>query len=237
MIAPGFLLAVIIALVSLTGIITLFLALNRASYQRYLDKRIAEHSLGKKNVRAFSPLRTALAVLLGAFLALALTVAVLTAITSARLASDDSVMADVTGRPVGNTKIAALEGRTAQDELPGYHRYTVYNGYDTLVYYVAEDPNSVAPQILFYLETDLPRYTCRFNFEIDGNIRNTASWSVGEKTENDWFGFSFPFSFSAKKKYRTTLTVTFNGDEMLRLPLEDIAHGSAEHARSYLISE
>ena len=225
MAAPGFLLTVFIALVCMTGIITLFLMLNRASYQRYLDKRVAEHSLGKKDVKAFSPLRTALIVLLGSFLAIFLTILILEMITQARLAHDDEVVDGVFAKPcMGN--VPALEGHTGQDELPGYHRYTAFNGYDTLVYYIAAEPNEVSPQILFWLDTDLPRFKYDVSLDIDRNNRNRASWDVvGDLYK--WGTISFPFNFSQEKEYLAGLTITVNGEEMLLLSLNEIARGEA----------
>ena len=235
MFASGFIYFIVMALVSMTGIITLFLALNRRSYQHYLDKRIAEHSLGKKDIKAFSPLRTALLVLLGAFLALILTFSSAFAITAFRLAADDSVLSGVSVRQVRDeAEIPVLKGHTAEDELPGYNRYTAYNGYDTLIYYLAKEPNATSPQMLFYLETDLPRYKYEFNFDSGGNRRFATTSNVAVKeTGNKWWCISFPFSFSETKKYHSSLQVTVNGDEILWIPTGDIAAGTSENSRTY----
>ena len=41
----------LIIMIALAGLISLAIILYKASYRRYLDKRIAEHSLGKKKAK------------------------------------------------------------------------------------------------------------------------------------------------------------------------------------------
>jgi hypothetical protein len=219
----------LIIMIALAGIISLVIFLYKASYRRYLDKRIAEHSLGVKKAKKLSPFHIALICLLGAFF---LTVTFFSALmirTCLRLNHDDSVLDGC--KPVFGfcPEFEPLKGYTSADEIPGYNRYTFSNGKDTLVYYIAKEPNAVSPQFLSYLETDLPRYNYEYSIEIDGSWHlSTAGNYDKEAHEEDcgWFGFSFPFNFSDTKRYYSELHIKINGQEMLVLPLNDIAHGA-----------
>ena len=218
----------LIIMIALAGLISLVIFLYKASYRRYLDKRIAEHSLGKTKAKKQSPFNIAVICLLGAFFLTVMFFSALMIRTGLRLKHDDSVLDSC--KPVLGIcpEFEHLKNYTSTDEIPGYNRYTFSNGKDTLVYYIAKEPNAVSPQFLYCLETDLPRYYYEYSIEIDGIWRLSTTGEYDKEMQKDfgWFGFCFPFNFSDTKKYYSNLVVKINGREMLRLPLNDIAHGA-----------
>ncbi|MBR5364238.1 MAG: hypothetical protein IK134_13075 [Oscillospiraceae bacterium] len=222
----------LIIMIALAGLISLAIILYKASYRRYLDKRIAEHSLGKKKAKKLSPFHIAVICLLSAFFLTVIGFSALMIRTGLRLNHDDSVLNGCKTVFGFCPEFEHLKGYSASDEIPGYNRYTNAIGKDTLVYYIAQEPNAVSPQFLFCLDTDLPRYNYNYSIEIDGSWRlSTAGNYDKEAHEEDiencgWAGFCFPFNFSDTKRYYSELHIKINGQEMLVLPLNDIAHGA-----------
>lgn len=218
----------IIIMVALLGLISLALVIYKTSYRRYLDKRIAEHSLGQKQKKQFSPARLLFMLLLGAFFLIAMAVSGLEIWVGLRLNSDNKVLDGL--RPEYEKIETILDGRTADDELPGYHRYTRTLGQDTLICYLAAEPNAMQPQLMFYLDTDLPRYHYQFDIQIDDSKRYSGGGDVKIDPENpndptDWLAYSFPFNFSKEKKYHSEVHMRINGVEMFVIPMNDIAAG------------
>lgn len=214
----------IISVLAVVGITSLCVAVYKNMYGRYLDSRVAEHSLGKKKTKLMSPLRVALICILSGFFLIVLFWSVLLIIFSARLDADDELFEAVPNFTYAlyEDEDHALKHQSPEEDMPGYTRY-VQEGRERIIYYIADDPNTTAPQICYYCDTDLPRFIWECRAMVDQNIRFTMSSECSQETGN-WVTVSFPYVFNPEKHYLTTMHFIVNGQDLVQIPMDQVAH-------------
>lgn len=220
-IALVFVYITLIAVLGITGLVSLIYVVYHASYRRYLDQRIAEHSLGSKPTKPFSPLRF---VIIGLLSGIAFVFLMLSGIMiwfNVNLNSDRQIFDTVQCESGPSTGQYIPESQSPEDDMPGYTRFVSTQGREKLIYYIADDPNATAPQICFYCETDLPRYRWRCD---SGDLRRFYAYGEANHETGNWVTISFPFAFDSDKNYKSVLYFYVNGEEHAAIPINDVAH-------------
>lgn len=222
-VAPGFILFIVGIIVAVSTLLAAALIVYHASYRRYLDQRIAEHSLGSKPTKPFSPLRF---VMIGLLSGIAFVFLMLSGIMiwfNVKLNSDRQIFDTVQCESGPSTGQYIPESQSPEDDMPGYTRFVSTQGREKLIYYIADDPNATAPQICFYCETDLPRYRWRC-YSQNGDLERFYASGEANQEIGNWVTISFPFAFDSDKNYKSVLYFYVNGEEHAAIPINDVAH-------------
>ncbi len=216
----------LIAVLGITGLVSLIYVVYRRCYRRYLDQRVAEHSLGKKKrkKKIFSPFSFALIIVLSVFFVLVLIWCIGVISSQAKQNADDKVLNGVRFGTRDVSENPILYGHTAEDDLIGYRRFEVAEDSGRLIYYLADDPNMIAPQMFFYFDYDAPSNPYEFSFEIDGahGERFLSCGDAASEQNGRWVSISFPFEFYANQRLYSKLHVISGGKELAVIPLDDL---------------